>query len=421
MIFVLIIIALLIYLIVEIIHYCKLKANVISRSEVKRAAEARAKNLKIQDPIISCDYCGAKVDTRVHKVCPQCGGAFDKDIEWTSKFNVKSEFIDEQTREIISKREEKSQEEAKKALKRIRNTIFVLVGINIFIFGVALIFLLLNPLTSARGNENIDKQFPNYVRSDYNIEGDGVICDSNGFKITLTGIYTNPKYVRDEGYYGSIVLEFQVENNTGKDVSASLYCSGNSGMSRANLILFYDNFKKNKTVKIYEQMYFGSSEKVSELVFNELRVNTTNYDRIYELKTPVKIKTTSDFTYPLELEEGSVLIFSNDMVDIYKTYNLRENDCGYVLTIINKSDKDLNVSSDNLMIDGAEEDSSKLRKDLIPTGYWYKSNDLAPINSDYKDLSQNDTRLSLNFSCREDPSLGFSTGYLDLNQQKDIE
>ena len=73
------------------------------------------------------------------------------------------------------------------------------------------------------------------------------------------------------------------------------------------------------------------------------------------------------------------------------------------------------------MIDGAEEDSSKLRKDLIPTGYWYKSNNLAPINSDYKDLSQNDTRLSLNFSCKEDPSLGFSTGYLDLNQQTDIE
>ncbi|SHN56828.1 hypothetical protein SAMN02745247_01589 [Butyrivibrio hungatei DSM 14810] len=422
MFFVLLFLALLIYLIIEIIHYCKVKANVISRNEVKKAAEEKARNLKIDDPIISCDYCGAKVDTRIHKVCPQCGGAFDRDIEWTSKFNVKSEFIDEQTREIISQREEKAQEEAKKTLKRIRNTIFALVGINIFIFGVALIFLLLNPLTSARGNETIDKEFPGYVRSDYDIEGDGVICDSNGFKITLTGIYTNPKRIGDDGYYGSIVMEFQVENNTGKDVSASLYCAGNSGMSRENLILFYDNFRKNKTVKIYEQMYLGSSEKVSELVFNELRATTTkNYEKIYELKDPVKIKTTSNFTYPLELEEGSVLIFSNDMVDIYRTYNLRENDCGYVLTIINKSDKDLTVSSDNLLIDGAEEDSSKLRKDLIPTGYWFKSNDLSPINSDYSDLSQNDTRLSLNFSCKEDPALGFSTGYLDLNQQSDIE
>ena len=74
-----------------------------------------------------------------------------------------------------------------------------------------------------------------------------------------------------------------------------------------------------------------------------------------------------------------------------------------------------------LIIDGAEVDSDKLRKELIPSGYWFKSNDLSTINSDYSDLSQNDTRLSLNFSCKEDPALGFSTGYLDLNQQSDIE
>lgn len=422
MIFALVIVALLIYLIIEIIHYCKVKANVISRNEVKKAAEEKARNLKIDDPIISCDYCGAKVDTRIHKVCPQCGGAFDRDIEWTSKFNVKSEFIDEQTREIISQREEKAQEEAKKTLKRIRNTIFALVGINIFIFGVALIFLLMDPLFSGRGNETIDKQFSGYVKSDNAIQGDGVICDANGFKITLTGIYTNPKRIGDDGYYGSIVMEFQVENNTGKDVSASLYCAGNSGMACEGHILFYDDFKKNKTVTIYEQMYLGESEKVSELVFNELRVSSKKgFENIYELKDPVRIKTSCDFTYPLELEENSVLVFSNDMVDIYKTYKCRENDCGYIFTIVNKSDKDLYVSSDNFLIDGAEVDSDKLRKELIPSGYWFKSNELDPFGADYTDLSKNNTHVSLSFFCKEDPALGFSTGYLDLNQDHDIE
>ena len=92
MIVVLILIALILYLIVEIFRYQKVKANAFSKKEVARAADEHARKLSYADPVISCDYCGSKIDTKKHKTCPQCGATFNRDPEWIVRHAVEEEY-----------------------------------------------------------------------------------------------------------------------------------------------------------------------------------------------------------------------------------------------------------------------------------------------------------------------------------------
>ena len=88
MIFTLVFLILIIFLFVEIFRYIKVKANAFSRTEVKRAAQEQVQKIRYKDPVISCDYCGSKIDTRKHRVCPGCGASYYRDEEWTSRHEV---------------------------------------------------------------------------------------------------------------------------------------------------------------------------------------------------------------------------------------------------------------------------------------------------------------------------------------------
>ena len=76
-----IIVGLLIYLFYLIFRYFQVKANAFSKDEVIKAAGKQAKKLEYVDSEITCDFCGCKIDTRKYKVCPHCGGPYDKDIQ----------------------------------------------------------------------------------------------------------------------------------------------------------------------------------------------------------------------------------------------------------------------------------------------------------------------------------------------------
>lgn len=43
-----------------------------------------------KDTIITCDYCGSKVDTSKHATCPHCGGPYWDDAEWKNIRNRKN-------------------------------------------------------------------------------------------------------------------------------------------------------------------------------------------------------------------------------------------------------------------------------------------------------------------------------------------
>ena len=92
MIVVLILIALILYLIVEIFRYQKVKANAFSKRKLPGRQMSMPEKLSYADPVISCDYCGSKIDTKKHKTCPQCGATFNRDPEWIVRHAVEEEY-----------------------------------------------------------------------------------------------------------------------------------------------------------------------------------------------------------------------------------------------------------------------------------------------------------------------------------------
>ena len=67
---VIMIVVLVVVIIVLLIRYMRINADVLSREEFKIAADRKADKLKREDPIITCDYCGSTIDTRIHTHCP---------------------------------------------------------------------------------------------------------------------------------------------------------------------------------------------------------------------------------------------------------------------------------------------------------------------------------------------------------------
>ena len=51
--------------------------------------DTKAHNQKSVDTIITCDYCGSKLDTSKHAVCNHCGGPYWNDEEWKNIRNRK--------------------------------------------------------------------------------------------------------------------------------------------------------------------------------------------------------------------------------------------------------------------------------------------------------------------------------------------
>jgi len=54
-----------------------------SYQEAWKAEDAYRRNeTDKKDSIITCEYCGSKVDTEKHAVCPHCGGPYGDNEEW---------------------------------------------------------------------------------------------------------------------------------------------------------------------------------------------------------------------------------------------------------------------------------------------------------------------------------------------------
>lgn len=78
---ILVLAALAVALVYNIVQYVKVKNQLLGEKEVRDAAKKEVSKLRYKDPIISCDYCGSKIDTRKHRVCPGCGASYYRDEE----------------------------------------------------------------------------------------------------------------------------------------------------------------------------------------------------------------------------------------------------------------------------------------------------------------------------------------------------
>ncbi len=421
----LIIFGLIIYLIILAFRYKSVKANAFSRKEMEEAAHRQANKLSYKDPMITCDYCGAKIDTRKHKVCPQCGAAFDQDREWTERHDAGDRFIDEGTREIVAEREKKSREESQKILSRMKKTM-ALLGILIGgLIVLAIVVEFIDKQTSYRRTEKIGDSYytKDYIPADFEVDGDGLIFDQDGMRIWVTGFYVDPETSEDtylgEAYTGNIAVEFRLENHTKYDYNVCISCDSFDGICHGDSsgIFTYDTFKHGDDVVFYERLDDVPLQKISEMVFEEIHMYGDGDAPSLQTEAPVMIHTNAKTDFQPDLGDAN-LVFTNDYVDIYAKLN-EYDDRYYHLFIQNKTEEAYAISAeDQMFVDGEVYEASSIYRSVLPGGYMYVDRYNRPRNTGEEELhlTGREVQMGFAFRCEHDPRLDFSTGYIELSK-----
>ncbi len=412
-----VIIALFIYLFVEIFHYFKVKANAFSKEELIKAAGKQARHLEYKDPEITCDYCGCKVDTRVHKVCPHCGGPYDKDTEWTDRHAVEEAFVERETNSLIAQREKKAAAESQEILNKIKRTIYIIAGINALM--IVLFAFSVNRTANSRfrGNEDVNGKYDNFVEADYTLTSDGTLFDNGDITITLEGFYLSERSYDSDGFnHGNVKAAIHVVNNLDEEIKVNIVCNAINGYAdESGYIFTYDTFKKHSDVTFYEEMYRIPDQIISEMIISKVAITNSDYTLNESNDAPIILTTTATSSYTPDFSDGT-LIFSNDKADVYVRYKEGEYSYGYEFYIENKTDKYYVISSSEILVDGKMIGTYGFTKSPLPAGYIFQSSPIHSYNEEFKELRDKNATVTIAFSCKEDPSYDFSTGFLNVNQ-----
>ncbi len=405
----------------EIFRYYKVKANAFSEKEVREAAREQVGKLKAMDPVITCDYCGYKIDTRKDSTCPNCGGAYDNDPEWKSRYDVKKSFIDDATQKVIEKREKKAERESKKILESIGTKIKFFAVIHIlFMFLIVGVGIYVSVPKYQKDMELNDSEYVFYEPADYRINGDGVIYDEDGLKIRISNIYHIPgRSLESDGIEsGRAKIGLVIENNSGENVRIRVSCRAINGISSSyGYFTMLSNFKKNRTVNVYGEIYRLPGTEISEMVIDEIEIYSLDNELMKEIPDPVIITTTAEVARPEYDLSDYHLIYTNDDVDIYSCLSKEQYKEGYRFFVENRSDRAYETGIDSMTIDGKQVPAYGVYRSYIPAGYALISGETYSYDDvyDIETIGGKNVKVNISFSCPEDPTFDFSTGYIELN------
>ena len=406
----------LIYFISSVFYLFRIKSSLISKKEFKKEAQKQVSKLKIKDPVINCEYCGCKIDTKKEKICPGCGGSYENNEKWLKRHDVSDTYININSSKIANAKIKQNDGLSREALQRI-----ICSGLSTIFFLFLLIVSIKTELyyDNFRKNEDLNEKdsVVKFSVADYSLDGDGIIYEDENITVKILGFYTSDRDRTDDilGSSGTVKIGFKVSNRTGENLGLSLQCQSVDGITREWSCFNFNNvFKKNSDVVFYERVSDIPEQTISELTISECDVIYGDREKNTSLEKPVTIKTTADPVQSIKFEDYD-LVFSNEKIDIYrydKTSPLYTK--SYIL-YKNKTDMNVSINCDGMTADGA----------TIGRPIYYYDIDIAPQNvfiSDYGnffDKAVNDTdgkkiQASFTFFFKDDPSLSFSTGYIDI-------
>ncbi len=396
------------------VKYFKTYARVASHGAYDAAAKKKAEKLKREDPIISCDYCGAKIDTRVQKTCPQCGAAYDVDKEWLERHDPNAEWIEINSKDTASEEVKLAEAKAKKIAKTIRIIIYVLVGTLVFMVGTAIIVNFLRKHTHGNFIKNgvlNEYSYENYEPVNYGFGDKNVVFEEAGAKVTVEGIY------RDEEYK-YFKIGFKIENTTSEPLKITFNMNY---LNRVESLKYEGGWvPANTAVTVYSWIYKSKFDTIKSLRFTDFHVYGVGEKQLYKSdEGEYSILTTNaDFDEtPIIPEE--LIAFENEKVTIAVlplSEDAHSND--YSFKILNKTDCTLIIDcSDYMIINGNKYRVSGIYKDPIPAGCVYVSGRAYSTADAFAELKEGDVvQLSFSFTCEEDPTIDFSTGYFELKR-----
>jgi len=417
MIIIAIFIILIIILIAEIFRYNKIKANAFSEEEVTRAAEEQARKIKYKDPVITCRYCGAAIDTSLYKICQQCGGPYDDNPEWTERHEVKDSFIEEGTAAVIAKREKKAKAETEQIMKRIKVEIAVISGILLFMMALAAFGYYLYDYHRYQRNEDVNGNNHHYVAADYQIEGDGVIYDKDGVKISVTGIYVEdgPESQTYDEENRNTKVGFHVENGLGKNITIAMKLSGINGViNQRSYIYTYDSFRKRADVTFYEKLYPEPEDEVSEMIFDYIEVSAIDYTYTGRLKEPVYLHTTAEKKDTPDFSDKKKIYSAND-IDIYASFDDDKYFYGYKLFIVNNSDREYALNNLELRLDGSPVGIENIHDGMLPAGCIYETDRIRSYDVELSEMLEKKAEIAISFVDKKTHLYDFSTGFMDVS------
>lgn len=401
-------IVLLILVILLALQYWKIHTDALSREEFRIAAQLQTQKLKKEDPKITCDYCGTVIDTRIQKKCPNCGAPYGEDKEWSSRHVIHNSWINKNAKLTTNGKKRKASVEAGQKTKALRYAIVTLVCFIIMLIALIAAGTYFSMRTVSRRDESVNQNdYEHYIAANYHVLNNSTIFEHDDFTIRITGFYQDKK----GDSYSPLKIEFTVENNTSKKQRVSMSSNSVNGLSGQTNLFIYDVFDPGTTV-FYEKLYFVPGNVISEMVFDRISVQEEDtFINSYTTSDLIRVKTDAVMTEDTIQPEGN-LIYTNDMVDVYSQDT--EQHTGYKLWIQNKSSNDLKVDCKDLRVDGEKISYYGIYDLTIPGGYLFYENHLRIADEVFEGYENKKVELSLSFHCEKDPSLDFSTGYVEL-------
>ncbi len=397
----------------------------------------RTKKKEYKPPVITCDYCGSKVDTAIYDRCPNCGATYDLDSEWINRFENAQENDDYDFSQYSNTSNNSGRSKAN-SLKKKKSFSAKLV---ILIIVVALVIFVVVPLwvylkdgynyysdDKYRTDEMLNEySYEDYQLESYSVEGDGQILNyfvdgdkNQNVTVTLKNIYKDHSNFKD-GYK----LELEVVNNSDTNVKIILSSHTFNDFTDYNGYLYAsDNYKKHSTVTVYEDFSNVAKSEIKNIYFDKIEVLTLDSDSIYECDNVVKLTTTStiDITYDLSRYH---IIYSNDYVDIYSAYDYVQDtnshinyDEGLKYYIVNKTeDLTFDVDTDGYLGQGKSLYTYGMYDTVSIPGTTLLTSEVYSYDDYFTDVKNKELYISFNFKCRENPIESFSTGYIDLKTE----
>ncbi len=412
---IILILGLIIAIVVLTIKYIRINAHVLSRDEFHSAALKRAAKLEREDPIISCDYCGAKIDTRVNKVCPQCGASFSTDEEWKIRHAENKEWIERNSKKFAASKLKEATRQSAKTARGLKITIMALVTFVVALSIFAVIFdRYLKERHRFQDNEILNQNsYESYVKTEYEVDGDNTIFDKNGVKVSLTGFYVSDYDYEDEIMgepCGRVKLEYVVENKSDYDVRVSFRGVCVNGIS-SDGIFHYEWYRKKSKTTLYEELYKVRGKKVKDISFNQISLFYDDYDRNTFIDGMVRFSTTADYTYNMPELKGD-LKYENTEKGIKIFTNPSDDGRGYDLYVSNESDINYEMTSSDLTINGETDQYNQILEDPLIGNSVYAGR---IMSIKYDSIIGKELTFSMSFTSTEDPSKNFATGYININ------
>lgn len=405
-----------IWMLINLFNVLRVRTKILSKRELRKEVLKQADKFRLKDPVISCDYCGCKIDTKKEKKCPGCGASYNLDEEWLKRHEVSEEYLEKNSDKVNRNMETKNSAETKKATRKLLiSCCFTVVTIVLFCISGKIAYRY--PETRKNEELNNGKSYHQYSQADYSVDGDGTVYEDDNITIKITGIYHADQTYADElyGRVGDVKVGFLISNRTNEDVQIACTCNSISGITREWSYIFFNNvFKKNGDTVIYEEVYSVPDQRVEELVFSEIIIRYDDPSNDVIKKDPIIITTDADKADILD-KENFILLYSNEKVDIFKHYGEKNNGETCDLIIYNKTDLSMTMECDGVTANDKEvKNPYMFYNTSVPPQYVFVANYYHAYDNGFGDIKGSEIQASFTFKFTEDPKQSFSTGYFDM-------